>query len=90
MRYGVGDLVAAVDATTDAEVDELVETYLDEYDVAPALRPGGDGADALRDGARIELGLRRFLADGAVHRVHDDVRGPPWPDPAARAWRSSA
>ena len=48
----------AVDDASDAEVDTLIETYLDEYDVAPELRPGGDRADALRDGARIELGLR--------------------------------
>jgi L-arabinose isomerase len=63
--YGVGDLVAIINMSTDAEVDELVQTYLDEYDVDPALRPGGDRADSLREGARIELGLRRFLGDGA-------------------------
>jgi L-arabinose isomerase len=63
--YGVGDLVAVINQSADAEVDQLIETYLDEYDVDPVLRPGGDRADALRDGARIELGLRRFLDDGA-------------------------
>ena len=39
--YGVGDLVAVVDEATDADVDELVGRYLDEYDVgagAPAGR----------------------------------------------------
>jgi L-arabinose isomerase len=32
--------------------------------VAPALGRGGDRHQALRDGARIEIGLRRFLEDG--------------------------
>ena len=61
--WGVGDLAKVVDEAADAEVDELVGRYLDEYDVAAELRPGGDRADSLRDGARIELGLRRFLAE---------------------------
>ena len=43
--YGVGDLVAVVvDAATDAEVDDLIATYTDEYDVVPELRPGGERA----------------------------------------------
>ena len=61
--FGVGDLVERVEAASDADVDALIATYLDEYDVVPELRPGADRADALRDGARIELGLRAFLAD---------------------------
>ena len=32
--YGIGDLVAVVDDASDADVDELVGIYLDEYDVA--------------------------------------------------------
>ena len=63
--YGVGDLVARVDATSDADVDRLIEAYCDEYDVAPELAPGGERHGSLRDGARIELGLRSFLGDGA-------------------------
>jgi L-arabinose isomerase len=62
--YGVGDLVDAVEQATDREVDELIETYLDEYDVDEVLRPGAERASSLRDGARIELGLRRFLEGG--------------------------
>jgi L-arabinose isomerase len=76
--YGIGDLVAIVNDSSDAEVDELIGTYLDEYDVAPALRPGGDRADSLREGARIELGLRRFLGDGgftAFTTTFEDLHG---------------
>src|SRR6478736_4133664 len=61
--WGVGDLVKVVDDASDADTDALVARYLDEYDVAAELRPGGDRASSLRDGARIELGLRRFLED---------------------------
>jgi len=76
--YGVGDLVARVGEATDADVDELVATYLDEYDVVAPLRPGGERAESLRDGARIELGLRRFLDDGgfgAFTTTFEDLHG---------------
>ncbi|MEO5966008.1 MAG: L-arabinose isomerase [Candidatus Limnocylindrales bacterium] len=69
--WGVGDLVAVVDAQSDRDVDRLVAQYLDEYDVAPELRPGGDRAGSLRDGARIELGLRHFLVDGGFSAFTD-------------------
>jgi L-arabinose isomerase len=62
--YGVTELVEAVDATADAEVDKLVGEYGDQYRLVPALRPGGQRHESLRYAARIELGLRAFLTDG--------------------------
>jgi L-arabinose isomerase len=62
--WGVNELAEAVDATTSADVDALVEEYLEQYDVVPELRPGGDRHASLRDGAAIELGLRSFLEVG--------------------------
>src|SRR6266496_1489615 len=62
--YGVGDLVKHVDSVMEAEVDELVQTYLDEYELAEDLQPGGARNSSLRNGARIEIGLRNFLSDG--------------------------
>lgn len=59
--WGVNDLVAVVDAVTDAEIDALIEDYLASYDVEDELRPGGARHDSLRYGARIEAGMRRFL-----------------------------
>jgi L-arabinose isomerase len=76
--YGVGDLVERIDAAADGDVDRLIEAYLDEYDVVPALRPGGDRHASLRDGARIELGLRSFLDDGpfiAITDTFEDLHG---------------
>jgi len=76
--YGVGDLVAVVDAVADSDVDRLIEEYGDVYDVVAALRPGGERHRALRDGARIEAGLRAFLQNGgfvAFTDTFEDLHG---------------
>jgi L-arabinose isomerase len=62
--WGVNDLVAAVDAASEADVDALVGEYERLYDVVPELRADGDRHESLRYGARIELGLRSFLEEG--------------------------
>jgi L-arabinose isomerase len=62
--YGVGDLVRYVDEVADADVDQIIQEYDEQYVVAPTLRPGGNRHQSLRDGARIEIGIRRFLQDG--------------------------
>jgi L-arabinose isomerase len=61
--FGVSDLVGRVDAIDDGTVDGLVEAYLDEYDVVPALDRGGDRHDELRTAARIEAALRSYVID---------------------------
>ncbi len=76
--YGVGDLVKSVNEVTDADVDKSVQTYLDEYEVAPALKPDGDLNASLRAGARIEIGLRNFLTAGnfkAFTTTFEDLHG---------------
>ena len=62
--YGVNDLVEVVDQVADADIDSLVTEYADTYRVATELLPGGDRQESLRYGARVEAGLRTFLADG--------------------------
>jgi L-arabinose isomerase len=62
--YGVGDLAAKVHAVKDAAADRLCAKYAEEYALAPELRKGGARHEALRDGAKIELGLRAFLEEG--------------------------
>jgi L-arabinose isomerase len=59
--YGVGDLVDAVAAVAEADVDRLVGEYEAAYDLAPQLRAGGERRESLRDAARIEAGLREIL-----------------------------
>ncbi len=62
--WGVNELAERVAAATNAEVDALVQIYLDEYDVVGELLPDGARHQSLRDGAAIEVGLRAFLEEG--------------------------
>ena len=69
--YGISSLDDAVDAVADADVAELVERYLELYDVVAELQPDGARHEALRDAARIELGLRAFLDAGSFKAFTD-------------------
>jgi L-arabinose isomerase len=62
--YGIGDLVEYVDGASDDAVSKLCAEYEDRYTVAGELRKAGARHNSLRDGARIELGLRGFLEAG--------------------------
>jgi L-arabinose isomerase len=62
--YGIGDLVEYVRDTSDELVTKLCAQYEERYDLVEPLRKGNSWHEALRDGARIELGLRRFLEEG--------------------------
>ena len=62
--WGVNDLADAVAAAEEADVDALVAEYDEAYDVVPELRADGERRESLRDGARLELGLRSFLEEG--------------------------
>ena len=76
--YGVGDLVELINQVADAEIDKLVQTYFDEYDVVPALEPNSEKHASLREGARIEIGLRKFLSAGnfkAFTTTFEDLHG---------------
>jgi L-arabinose isomerase len=76
--YGVGDLVKVVNEVPESEIDQLVQSYLDEYEVPAALRPGGEKHASVCEGARIELGLRNFLSAGnfkAFTTTFEDLHG---------------
>lgn len=76
--YGVGDLVKAVNEASDAEVQQMAQCYLDEYEVIPALQPNGERHASLVDGARIEVGMRNFLKNGnfkAFTTTFEDLHG---------------
>ena len=61
--YGLGDLTEYTDAVDDAEVDTLVADYESLYVMGPGLDTGR-GRERVRTGARLEIGMRRFLEDG--------------------------
>jgi L-arabinose isomerase len=69
--YGVDELVARVASVSEAEVTALVDAYDGCYQVAPALRAGGERHAELRTAARIEGGLRAFLDDGGFGAFTD-------------------
>ncbi|WP_026904427.1 L-arabinose isomerase [Pedobacter glucosidilyticus] len=76
--YGIGDLVKVIDTVSDAEVDKLIQEYGDSYQLMESLLKGGAQHQSLRDAAKIELGLERFLTDGgftAFTDTFEDLHG---------------
>jgi L-arabinose isomerase len=62
--HAVGDLVAVINQVSDEEVSTLTDEYESLYQLAAGLGKGGERYNALRDAARIELGMKYFLQDG--------------------------
>jgi L-arabinose isomerase len=76
--YGVGDLVDAVGAVSDAEIDALIAEYEAAYELVPSLQADGGQRNSLREAARIEGGLRAFLSAGgfgAFTDTFEDLHG---------------
>ncbi|MEW9698692.1 L-arabinose isomerase [Paenibacillus sp. SI8] len=76
--YGVGDLVQRVGDISEAEVDQLMDEYNELYDITAEGRSAGPIRDAIREQARIELGLKDFLQDGgfgAFTTSFEDLHG---------------
>ncbi|MFP4356295.1 MAG: L-arabinose isomerase [Phycisphaerae bacterium] len=62
--YGMGDLVEHVENVSDTQVEKLLAEYAEKYDLAADVQPGGPKRNSLAVAARIELGMRSFLAEG--------------------------
>lgn len=62
--HGIGDLVQVINAVSDGDLDTLVDEYATTYNLADKLKKGSEQHNSLRDAAKIELGLRKFLVDG--------------------------
>jgi L-arabinose isomerase len=71
--YGVGDLVASVNKATDTEINKLTDEYKQQYEVV-----GDIASDSIREAARIEIGMRKFLETGgfkAFTTTFEDLHG---------------
>jgi len=72
--YGIGDLVSYVSKATNDEIDGIMETYRKLYDF-----PSDPGAyDAIREQAKIEAGMKKFLTEGgytAFTTTFEDLHG---------------
>jgi L-arabinose isomerase len=76
--WGVGDLVEVVNAASDSDISALVDEYESSYSLADDLKKGGARHDSIREAARIEWGLRKFLEDGnfkAFTTTFEDLHG---------------
>jgi len=62
--FGIGELVAVVDAVEDSAIDALCAEYESLYTVDADLRKGGARHESLRYGARQEIGIERILEQG--------------------------
>ena len=62
--YGVGELVSYVNQVKDKDVDKLVEEYRDTYQLDHSVQDDKHKFNALKEGARIEIGMKAFLEDG--------------------------
>ncbi|MDQ0338623.1 L-arabinose isomerase [Caldalkalibacillus uzonensis] len=76
--YGVGDLVARIKDVSAAEVNQLLDEYETLYDIVPEGQREGSVREAIREQARIELGLKAFLEEGnfqAFTTTFEDLHG---------------
>ncbi len=76
--YAVGDLVQVINAVNEKDVDALLKEYDASYTLAADLQDGGSRRSSVRDAARIELGLKKFLADGGFKgysNTFEDLHG---------------
>jgi L-arabinose isomerase len=69
--YGVGDLTKRIQDVSDDEITALANEYESLYSVATPLRKGGEKSYALREAARIEIGLKNFLQEGGFKGFTD-------------------
>ncbi len=72
--YGISDLVGSVNTIADAEVEKLVKEYAGLYE----LSSGVAASVSVRDAARIELGIEKFLEAGnfkAFTTTFEDLHG---------------
>jgi L-arabinose isomerase len=69
--YGMGDLAQYIKDASEKAMDEMTALYDDSYILAPVLRKGGSQHAALREAARIEIGMRAFLTDGGFKGFTD-------------------
>jgi L-arabinose isomerase len=62
--YGIGDLVKVVNSITDEEVDQLIKEYESKYEFVIDENDKDQWFANLKEGAKIELGMQKFLKDG--------------------------
>lgn len=76
--YGVSDLVKVVNSVTDTEIDGVINEYMLNYKISSELQENGKSYKALRDAAKLEIGIEKFLVKGgftAFTTTFEDLTG---------------
>jgi L-arabinose isomerase len=69
--HGIGDLVKVINDVKEISISKLCDEYAAQYQLAPSLKKGNAQHQSLREAAKIELGLRRFLKEGNYNGFTD-------------------
>ena len=62
--HGVGDLVGYINGIKETAITKLCDEYAASYKLMPSLKKGAGQHQSLREAAKIELGIRKFLEEG--------------------------
>ncbi len=62
--FGLGDLAEVVDAVSDEDANALVDEYLKTYEVAEEVLKDEHQMAMIKNEARLEIGMERFLEKG--------------------------
>lgn len=76
--WAVGDLVQVVNSIGDGDINALIDEYESSYTLTPATQIHGNKRQNVREAARIELGMKRFLEQGGFHAfttTFEDLHG---------------
>lgn len=76
--HGIGDLVEMIGEVQEGEIKDLCGEYAEAYELDPVLATGGERHESLREAARIEAGMRKFLRAGgygAFTDTFEDLHG---------------
>jgi len=72
--YGVGDLVAVIEKTTASQIDKMMAEYKNAYKMSLSK----EQLELVRESAKIEAGMRKFLKSGdfkAFTTTFEDLHG---------------
>ncbi len=76
--HPVGDLVKYVEKVTDAQIDELFETYKNQYTITEETLADSAKVESIKYQARMEIAMRTFLEEGdfgAYTNTFQDLHG---------------
>ncbi|NBC82417.1 MAG: L-arabinose isomerase [Bacteroidetes bacterium] len=76
--FGVGDLVEYVNAATEGEISALMDEYKSLYTIPSKMKKDDHYWNSVKEAARIEIGLKKFLDDGgfkAFTTTFEDLHG---------------